>query len=102
MNLFFLSDDPYEAAAPQADVHVVKMILETLQMLSTAIHYSRSVPVTPFPLYKVTHANHPTAKWVRYSTSYYAWALKHAQALCTKYTRRYNKTHKYQQFYDLL
>ena len=36
MNIFYLSRDPHEAARLQCDRHVVKMILETGQLLSTA------------------------------------------------------------------
>ena len=36
MNIFFLDEDPKYAAQMQCDKHVVKMVLETAQMLSTA------------------------------------------------------------------
>jgi hypothetical protein len=38
MNIFALDADPAKAAQMHADVHVVKMILETAQLLSTAWH----------------------------------------------------------------
>lgn len=102
MNIFFLSDDPKEAASLQADVHVVKMILEILQMLCVSIRCSRSVFVLPFELYKETHVNHPCAKWMRYSTKHYHWALKHGMALCEMYQRRYAKVHKCDPLYRKL
>ena len=36
MNIFYLSEDPLEAAQMMVDRHVVKMILESAQLLSTA------------------------------------------------------------------
>ena len=62
MNIFFLSKDPVEAARVQCDQHVVKMILETAQMLSTVAHQHKYLGVTG--IYKPTHANHPMTKWV--------------------------------------
>ena len=102
MNIFFLSEDPKEAAILQADVHVVKMILEILQMLCLSIRCSRSVFVFPFELYKVTHLNHPCAKWMRYSAHHYDWALKHGVALCEEYKKRYIREHKCEKLYRKL
>lgn len=38
MNIFVLSEGPVEAARMQCDKHVVKMIVETAQMLCTVGH----------------------------------------------------------------
>ena len=94
MNIFYLSHDPDDAARYQCDKHVVKMILETAQLLSTAHreldgdHYADLVG-----LYKRTHKNHPSAIWVRESSEHYTWTYKHMCALCDEYTRRYGKIH---------
>jgi len=88
MNIFYLSSDPIEAATMQCDKHVVKMILETAQLLSTAHH----ILAGDGP-YKVTHKNHPSAVWVRESRQNYDWTYKHFKALCAEYTDRYGKTH---------
>jgi hypothetical protein len=96
MNIFFLSEDPYEAARMQADKHVVKMILESAQLLSTA---HRVLDGDPLPdrrqdlFYKATHKNHPSAKWVRESVENYNWLVDHFDALLCEYTHRYNKVH---------
>lgn len=84
MNIFVLSRDPEEAARFQCDKHVVKMILESAQMLST---------INGGP-YKPTHANHPCTLWAARSTGNYTWLVQHALALCAEYSYRYNKTHK--------
>ena len=48
MNIFFLHRDPSRAAKAQCDKHVVKMVLETTQMLSTAARrFGNNVGYTP-------------------------------------------------------
>ena len=90
MNLFYLHRDPVEAARLQCDRHVVKMILETAQMLSTAHLELDGQQVA----YKSTHKNHPSTVWVRSSAAAYEWAFAHMMALGAEYTRRYGKVHK--------
>lgn len=102
MNLFFLHDDAREAARMQSDVHVVKMILETMQMLCTALHHAKMPLVYPFEIYKPTHINHPSSKWIRHCKENYKWALDHGHELCLEYTRRYKKIHKCQTMYEHL
>jgi len=89
MNIFFLHRAAPIAAQMHADVHVVKMILECAQLLSTA-HHSFDSPVT----YKPTHANHPCAVWVRQSRLHYQFCQELAMALCREYRMRFSKTHK--------
>lgn len=91
MNIFILDRDPTLAAKQQCDKHVVKMILESAQMLSTVHHFTNSS--IKDRLYKPTHKNHPCTKWVGESTSNYQWLYRHFIALCQEYTRRYGKTH---------
>ena len=90
MNLFYLSRDPVEAARLQCDKHVVKMILETAQMLSTAHLELDGIQVA----YRATHKNHPSTVWVRSSAAAYQWAFIHMMALGQEYTKRYGKVHK--------
>jgi hypothetical protein len=87
MNIFVLSEDPVEAAQMQCDKHVVKMIIESGQMLCAA-H-----PVGGAP-WKRTHYNHPCTVWARTTTANYGWLAEHGLALCREYTRRYGKVHK--------
>ena len=102
MNLFFLHDDAREAARLQSDVHVVKMILETMQMLCTALYHCLNPIVFPIDLYKIAHVNHPSTKWIRHSPENFLWALHHGHELCLEYTRRYGKVHKCHKMYDVL
>ena len=90
MNIFYLSRDPTQAAQAQCDRHVVKMILETAQLLSTAHVELDGNQVA----YKATHKNHPSAIWVRSSLDHYEWTLYHLEALGSEYERRYKKVHK--------
>jgi len=92
MNLFYVEKEPVAAAQALCDKHVVKMILETAQMLSTA-HRLSETPQAPF-VYKMTHKNHPSTKWLRSSQVAYRWGLEHLEALFAEYSHRYGKIHK--------
>jgi len=90
MNIFYLDHNPVKAAQMQCDRHVVKMILETAQLLSTAHSELDGIQVA----YRATHKNHPSTVWVRSSAAAYEWAFKHMMALGDEYTKRYGKIHK--------
>lgn len=95
MNIFFLSNKPDEAAKFQCDKHVVKMILESAQILSTVHHLLSESP--PTFIYKKTHSKHPCVIWACSSTANYRWLAMHGLALCDEYLFRYKKTHKSQE-----
>lgn len=112
MNIFYLDKTPEKAAQYHNDKHVVKMILETAQLLSTAhrvlngklckmktktgrwksyynLHdHHNSI------LYSATHVNHPSAIWARQSLWNYVWLADLLNELCAEYTYRYGKVHK--------
>jgi len=90
MNIFYLDHNPVKAAQMQCDRHVVKMILETAQLLSTAHSELDGIQVA----YRATHKNHPSTVWVRSSAAAYEWAFKHMMALGDEYTKRYGKINK--------
>lgn len=92
MNIFYVSSDPHLAAKYQCDKHVVKMILESAQMLSTA-HWILDINPIISNLYKPTHKNHPSAVWVRENSQNYLWLYIHFVSLCDEYRYRYGKTH---------
>lgn len=112
MNIFYIDENPVQAAQWMVDKHVVKMILESAQLLSTAhrlldgeeyvgetatgrkakrwrLHDSRE-PV----VYSATHINHPSCVWARSSVENYNWLVDHFFALMDEYTYRYDKEHK--------
>lgn len=84
MNIFFLHWDPEEAARMLCDKHVVKMVLETAQILST---------ISGGP-YKPTHENHPCVLWAKEAEDNYIWLCKHGLAIAEEFERRYGKVHK--------
>ena len=91
MNIFVLDEHPVFAARMLCDKHVVKMVLETAQLLSTTYwHFNQPAP------YKQTHKNHPCAVWARSRHSNYEWLWEHGIAIAEEYTYRYNKIHKSQ------
>jgi len=77
MNLFILSLLQKQIAEWMFDSHIVKIILEAVQVLSTA---KRLVdPDDPnlveMQIYKIAHKNHPVTIWVRQSQQNYIWTL---------------------------
>lgn len=100
MNIFYLDKDPSHAAQMMVDRHVVKMILESAQMLSTAHRVLDSNPSEE--LYRATHKNHPSSVWVRQSDQHYRWLVYHLVSLCEEYTYRYGKKHATERLLPLL
>lgn len=114
MNIFVLDKDPEVAAQQQCDKHVVKMIVESAQMLSTAHrvldgfktkrlsktgnrmidYYELDDYEAELSYYKACHVNHPCSIWCRESEANYRWLWEHMYALCHEYTHRYGKRHK--------
>ena len=116
MNIFVLDTDPRAAALYHCNKHVLKMILETGQMLCTShwMHHLwnadkslsdfkrvrdaqgwlyENVPKKEQPPWKLTHARHPCTRWVSENVSNYGWTLTLGESLLTQYTVRYNKKH---------
>ena len=94
MNIFYLDKDPDIAAQMMCDKHVVKMILESAQMLSTAHRIlDGDEHADNVGMYKMAHKNHPSTKWVRHSYQNYKWLYTHMIALMQEYTYRYGKHH---------
>lgn len=94
MNIFYLAPTPREAAQLHCDKHVVKMILETAQILATVHHTHGNHEVT----YKATHVNHPSVKWAAATRANYLWLHKLGLELCAEYYYRYGKIHKCHQY----
>lgn len=92
MNIFVLDTDPRKAASTQLDKHVVKMPLESAQMLCSALiaHGSNDTP------YRKAHPKHPCTLWAAKTRSNFDWLVQHGTALCEEYTSRYGKRHKSQ------
>jgi hypothetical protein len=95
MNIFILDYNTKKCAQYHCDKHVVKMILETAQLLCGVHHMTPQV--TPQVPYKLSHKNHPCAIWARESLSNYLYLCDLGLELCKEYTYRYGKRHKSQQ-----
>ena len=95
MNIFYLDSDPVKAAQAQYNKHVVKMILESAQMLCTAHHHYTELLAQDdsYIPYKKAHYNHPSTIWCRENSEQYLWLYDHMIALGDEYTKRYKKIH---------
>jgi hypothetical protein len=89
VNIFYLHSNPKQAAIWHVDKHVVKMIVESAQMLFGA-HRLLDERTDG---YKLTHTNHPCSKWVRESSQHYDWLYELFICLCNEYTYRYGRLH---------
>ena len=88
MNIFVVDRDPAVAAEFLCDQHVVKMALETAQILSTVAR-GRGLEIG----YKPTHKRHPCVLWAGASDANLWWVVRHGIGLCVQYARRYGKAH---------
>jgi len=86
MNIFILDNDIKTCAQYHCDQHVIKMILESVQILCTALN--KKGFSTP---YKSTHLNHPSILWVEQSFDNFLWLSELAVELNKEYKYRYDK-----------
>ena len=98
MNIFFLDWDVKKCAQDHCDKHVIKLLLESGQLLCGAHHviaHENRLSTDQVP-YKLSHKNHPCSIWVRESLSNYLYLCELGLELCKEYTYRYGKRHKSQ------
>jgi hypothetical protein len=113
VNIFILDRDPKVAARMQCDKHIVKMILESAQMMSTAhriidgyqerrpsksgktmVKYWKLLDEREFHMYKAVHVGHPCTVWTMNNDNNYTWHFDHFVELCREYTHRYGRVHE--------
>lgn len=92
MNIFVTHTCPEICAQSLDNKRMVKMVLETAQILSTAIFINNPMGNYSY-IYKPTHLKHPCTLWASLTSSNWQWLLKHFISLCHEYTWRYKKTH---------
>lgn len=98
MNIFVTNSSPTLSAQALDDVRVNKMILESVQMLTTALQIN-GLPEAYYPFtksgkrYKPTHRNHPCTLWASSTKENYSWLLEHLQALLEENKHRSGNTH---------
>lgn len=90
MNIFFLHQSPELAARFLCDKHINKMLIESVQMLSTCHHLIGSGSEA---MYKPAFQNHPCSIWVRESADNYFWLRSHAVQIAEEFEIRYGKVH---------
>ena len=122
MNVFYLDNDPQRCAEYHCDKHVVKMIIEYAQLMSTAHRILDGEEYTDLTsngrrikrwrmanvnfengLMKASHVNHPSNIWARASKENYIWLNQMWHHLMIEYTHRYGKHHaceKYRHYLD--
>jgi Pyrimidine dimer DNA glycosylase len=86
MNIFYLDSDVVQCARFHSDKHVIKMLLESAQILCSVlwIHHIEAP-------YKPTHLNHPCVLWANESLSNWLWLKQLAHALNEEYQYRFNR-----------
>jgi hypothetical protein len=89
MNIFAVDRDPRRAARCLGDRHVVKMTLETAQILCTVarLHGHRAP-------YRSTHVHHPCVVWAAERHANFRWLVLHGLALAEEYERRFGRKHR--------
>lgn len=85
-----LDRNPAVAAHMHCDKHVLKMIVEEAQMLSTVQRENGNDDPL---LYKATHKKHPCTVWAGTSTWNYMWSYRLFINLLAEYRHRYGKVH---------
>lgn len=86
MNIFVLDPDIRRCAQYHCDQHVSKMILESVQLMCTALHrLGLDAP------YRPTHARHPCVLWVEESHDNFQWLARLATELNREYRFRYQR-----------
>jgi hypothetical protein len=111
VNIFYLDNDPKTCAEMHLDKHVVKMIIEYAQLMSTAHRFLDGEEYTDLTangrrikrwrmndelenqLMKASHINHPSGIWCRTTDTNYKWLYTMWTHLLNEYTHRYGKIH---------
>ena len=101
MNVFYIDDDPVTAAIWLCDQHVSKMILESAQMMCTAIRHLKGLADTPreeLPedlkwLYRTAHPKHGSTIWVGTSYANFKWTFQHVVQMHHQHQLRFGTRH---------
>ena len=100
MNIFVTHPDPHKSAMVLPDKYIVKMPVETTQMVSLVFSswYRGWGDVLkkdgkPYNTKKGTFRNHPCTKWAAENHYNLAWLIQHGCALTHEYWHRYGKEH---------
>ena len=98
MNIFALDKNPYTAARYLCDKHVVKMLLESVQILVSGLR-QHDCPIDKLPKNKMGnpygkgYPHHPSTRWAMQTDLNFDWLTMHAIGISEQYTLRYKKVH---------
>ena len=100
MNIFVTDFSPLQSAANLPDKHIVKMPLETCQMLAIIysdwyygvgkLHRANGIP---YATARGAFRNHPCTQWAAANQHNLSWLIIHGIGLCDEYAARYDKVH---------
>lgn len=98
MNIFYVDSDPIIAAQSLIDCHVVKMPIESAQMLSNIFSVEelarKDCPRTQKgEIRRHYNKNNRFCRWALHSQENYDWLWRHAYALCEEFEYRRGKEH---------
>eukprot|EP00009_Paramoeba_aestuarina_P003922 CAMPEP_0201523450 /NCGR_PEP_ID=MMETSP0161_2-20130828/19904_1 /ASSEMBLY_ACC=CAM_ASM_000251 /TAXON_ID=180227 /ORGANISM="Neoparamoeba aestuarina, Strain SoJaBio B1-5/56/2" /LENGTH=296 /DNA_ID=CAMNT_0047922565 /DNA_START=105 /DNA_END=995 /DNA_ORIENTATION=+ len=90
VNIFYLDDNLQVNCAYYADKHVVKMVIESCQLLSAICRvHGQSEEEAPYGIHSLKH---PCALWAGASLSNWRWLRELTLELNKEYMFRYNKS----------
>lgn len=90
MNIFATSEMYRLACRDLDDLRLGKMVLETAQLVSTALRIRFNIDT----YYRSTHINHPCNIWARESMGNLRWLIRYGQSLHDEFISRKGKCHK--------
>ena len=99
MNIFVLDANPITAARMMCDKHIPKMVVETAQMLASALRrHGATDDIMPIAKttgrpYKGGYHNHPCTVWTGDTQQNFLWLVDHGLALSQEYIMRFGKIH---------
>jgi len=98
MNIFVLDEDPYASARMMCDKHIPKMVVESAQMMASALRRhgatDEDMPLTKSGTpYKGGYQHHPCTVWAGENQENFDWLADHAYKLLSEYWKRFDKEH---------
>ena len=98
MNIFVLDECPDTSAEYMCDQHIPKMLVESAQMMASAL-LENGVSTSKMPLtkkgtpYRGGYKHHPCTKWVGETRNNYLWLADHASRLWREHYLRFGTSH---------
>lgn len=94
MNLYTISDNPVLCIQSLDDFLLTRTIVESAQLLSTAIQENEAIKVKPEGIYKSFNPSETHNVWIRESKYNYKWVFLYFIEGLKEFKRRTGKNHK--------